>query len=611
MRIEGVRLQLDHGDGDVGTVVGDALAVGEQVVEREAVVQRADTGLQAVDVVQLQLVAEVVDQLLERLDVVGELDVVFHERAHGHGQDLRHGGHHHTQLVRALVREMHLLFVHLLGGLGNVQRMVADALQVADRVQVLGHVGGLLRVEFLTRDFNEVGAELVLIVVDGFLGVLYGAERIVAVSLQQRKRIEQVLLRFARHGVRRDTALLDGQRGVREEALLQPVHVLGLSLAVLLVLDERAHHLLQQTDERRKHEYGGEAEEGVHHGDADGRHGRVQEGKVQKRIERVKHARPDDDAEYVDEQIDERGALAVDVRAERGQQHRHGRADGDAHRDWKRNGKVNRPRHRQRLQNTDGGRRALQHAREQRADQNAEQGIGELREQADERFALPQGRDRAAHGLHAEHEHREAEQNVSHVYMRLLFGDHAQDDAHHGDDAGQRFGGQQRYPAGAADVRQAEDPAGDARAEDGAEHDADRLPHLHHAGVDKAHYHDRSCGGGLDHGGDAGAEQYAFQRGTGQFIEDDLKLVAGDFFQPVPHQGHAEQKQRHAAQQGDHIGNPQEFHAPVFLRLFEPLCSTLLYQLYQKCRKSGMDFARKNRTIPAKISAANLCRLFI
>ena len=34
-------------------------------------------------------------------------------------------------------------------------------------------------------------------------------------------------------------------------------------------------------------------------------------------------------------------------------------------------------------------------------------------------------------------------------------------------------------------------------------------------------------------------------------------------------------RERYAAQQGDHIGNPQEFHAPVFLRLFEPLCSTL------------------------------------
>ena len=530
-------------------MVGDTLAVGEQVVERKAVVQRADAVLQTVDVVHLQLVAEVVDQFLQRLHAVGQINVVVHERVNGDGQDLRHGGDHHAQLARALRREMQLFVMHFLGGLGDVQRVVADALEVTDGMQILGHVGGLVRVELLARDLDEVGAELVLVMVDGILHLLHGAERIVAVMLQQRERIEQVLLRLERHGVRRDAALLDRKGGMREEALLQPVHVLSLRLILLLVLDERAHRFFQQADERREHQHGGEAEERIQHGDADGGHGRVQEGEVQKRIERIEHARPDDDAEHVNEQIHERRALAADVGAERGKQHRYGRADGDAHRDRKRDGKVDRSRHRQRLQNADGGRCALQHTGEQRADEDAEQGVGELRQHLDERLARPQGSDRAAHGLHTKHQHREAEQNVTHVHLRLALGEHAQQNADHGDNAGQRRGGQQRDPAGAADVGQAEDPACDARAEDGAEHDADGLTHLHHAGVDKADDHDRGRGGGLDHGGDAGAEQYAFDWGAGQFVEDDLKPVAGDFFQAVSHQGHAEQKQRHAAQQ--------------------------------------------------------------
>lgn len=48
-----------------------------------------------------------------------------------------------------------------------------------------------------------------------------------------------------------------------------------------------------------------------------------------------------------------------------------------------------------------------------------------------------------------------------------------------------------------------EDPARDACAEDGAEHDADGLTHLHHAGVDEADDHDGRGRGRLDHGGDA------------------------------------------------------------------------------------------------------------
>lgn len=45
------------------------------------------------------------------------------------------------------------------------------------------------------------------------------------------------------------------------------------------------------------------------------------------------------------------------------------------------------------------------------------------------------------------------------VALDLILAEHAQDDADHGDDAGERCGAQQRHPAGAADVRQAEDPA--------------------------------------------------------------------------------------------------------------------------------------------------------
>ena len=111
--------------------------------------------------------------------------------------------------------------------------------------------------------------------------------------------------------------------------------------------------------------------------------------------------------------------------------------------------------------------------------------------------------------------------------------------------------------SGAADVRQAEDPARDARAEDGAEHDADGLAHLHHAGVDEADDHDGRGRGRLDHGGDTRAEQDALERGAREFIEYDLELVAGHFLQPVAHERHAEQEQGHAAKQRDHIVDPQ------------------------------------------------------
>ena len=62
-------------------------------------VERALTGLQAVDVVQLHLVAEVIDQLLERLDVVGGVDVVVEEGGDRQIKNARHGAEHDVELT--------------------------------------------------------------------------------------------------------------------------------------------------------------------------------------------------------------------------------------------------------------------------------------------------------------------------------------------------------------------------------------------------------------------------------------------------------------------------------------------------------------------------------
>ena len=537
-------------------MVGHALAVGEQVVEREAVVERALAGLQAVDVVQLHLVAEVVDELLERLDVVGRGDVVVEEGVDRDLEDARHGGEHDLQLARAGGRKDDLLRVELLRRLADVERVVADALEVADRVQVLRHVGRLARRELLARNLDEVGAELVLVVVDGFLVFLQGGELLVTELVEQGERGQDVVLRLMGHGVDGQAALLDGQRRVREKALLEPVDV-GERAGGRFVREQERDELFQQGDHRREQQHGRKAEDRVEQGDAHGGHGRVRKREVHGCVDRVEHDAPDDRADDVDEQVDIGGALALDARAEGGQQHRHGRADGDAERDGEGHGERDRARDGQRLQDADGGRRALQDAGEHRADEHAEQRVGKAGQQLDERGAVLERGHGAAHGGHAVHEHGEAEQNVADVVFGQVLAEHAQHDADHGDDTRERRGAQQRHPAGAADVRQAEDPARDARAEDGAEHDADGLAHLHHAGVDEADDHDGRGRGRLDHGGDARAEQDALERGAREFIEYDLELVAGHFLQPVAHERHAEQEQGHAAKQRDHVIDPQ------------------------------------------------------
>ena len=196
----------------------------------------------------------------------------------------------------------------------------------------------------------------------------------------------------------------------------------------------------------------------------------------------------------------------------------------------------------------------MQNGGEQRAGNNAEQGIRQPRKQIGEPGLAAQGADGGAHGAHAEHQHGKAHQNVADVPFEHGFRKDPQNDADHGDRAGQRCCGKQTFqPARALDIAKTDHPAGDAGAEDGAEDHADALAHLHHAGVHKADHHHRGGAGRLDHARDACAKQQSAQRRAGQPVKDQLQPVAGHALEPVAHGGHAEQKQRHAAKQRDHL----------------------------------------------------------
>ena len=147
--------------------------------------------------------------------------------------------------------------------------------------------------------------------------------------------------------------------------------------------------------------------------------------------------------------------------------------------------------------------------------------------------------------------------------LGLVLAEHPQDDARHRHNPREGGGGQQGDPARPALQRgQADDPPGDTGAQDGPHDDADGLLDLHHAGVDKAHHHHRGGRGGLDDGGDAGAQKHPLEGAAGELVEDQLQFVARHLLQPVPHEGHAEEEEGHAAEQRDEVGNAHSPHAP-------------------------------------------------
>ena len=80
VQVEVMRTGVDDAAGDVGAVVGCALKVGQKIGEDKASLNAAMALLHAQDVARAHLLFERVDDLLERLDLLGERDVLRRRR---------------------------------------------------------------------------------------------------------------------------------------------------------------------------------------------------------------------------------------------------------------------------------------------------------------------------------------------------------------------------------------------------------------------------------------------------------------------------------------------------------------------------------------------------
>ena len=116
----------------------------------------------------------------------------------------------------------------------------------------------------------------------------------------------------------------------------------------------------------------------------------------------------------------------------------------------------------------------------------------------------------AAHGVHAEHQDGEAQEDRAGVLLLVVLGRHGEDHTDEGQDRGKRSGLEQldeEVPA--VQTRQAQDPGRDGGADVGPHDNADGLAQGEQAGVYKAHHHDRGGGRTLDDCRHAQARQKA------------------------------------------------------------------------------------------------------
>ena len=209
-----------------------------------------------------------------------------------------------------------------------------------------------------------------------------------------------------------------------------------------------------------------------------------------------------------------------------------------------------------RLQNAHGRRGALHRHRDERTRQNAQNGILQRGEQADEQLGFPQCAHRICHHAHADEQQAEAHENLADVALARRLDEHEQHRAHKRQNGRERGGLKEFHQhAAARNIGKPDDLARHRGADVGAHDDADGLGKLHDARVDKAHHNDRGTRAGLDERGDDGPESHGAPGGRSELLQDALHPASGVFLQPRAHDGHAVQKQRQAARQTDNVEN--------------------------------------------------------
>ena len=230
-----------------------------------------------------------------------------------------------------------------------------------------------------------------------------------------------------RHFAGDGAALAKGKGRGGEKTLVELGRLFTLRLGI--VGDDAAGELFKKAARGQEHGGAENIEDRVCDGDARHGGGFIQQRGRKSCAHNAEDRQQHDNADDIEEKVNDRGAAGVFVRADGRQHGRDGRADVLAHDDGNGRSIAHRTRDGERLQNTDGRGARLDDGREQRAGEHAEEGILKGNKEIRERGDVLEARDRAAHRLHAEHERGKAEQDHAGVLFLVILAEHIVDDA--------------------------------------------------------------------------------------------------------------------------------------------------------------------------------------
>ena len=540
--VEAVLCHLDLGNCHVAAVVADALVVGQQVFQHEAILDGAAAGLQAGDVPCLDGTHQLVHDGLQRFDLACQMQVILAEGVSGAVQHVLHGVLKHLQLFAGVGGKVDLLGVHLLCGFQKVHGMVADALEIADGVEQSIHALAVRMVQLTAGQLDQIGAESIFVLVNfallipDFLG-----QRIIPGVGQAHGLHDAHTGQLGHVSCSRVGAGHGHSRGVQQTLIQQ-----SKALFFGVVRDGEDGQLFQTICEGEKDEGGRDVEGGVDHSNAPGGDGLVHKIKVDHGVQTVETGQKDRDTDDVEVEVDHGGTAGILICAHRRNQRGDTGADILTHDDGDSAAVGDDAGG---LQDADAGAGTLDDAGDQCAHQNAEDGIGEADEEVGEPCLTLQGLDGIGHGSHAGHQDGKANEDSSDALFLLILA-HIEQNADEGEYGAEGGGLEHLDPdAVALQAGKTQQPAGDSGTHIAAHNDADGLMQLHDAAVDEADHHDGGSTGTLDDGGHAQTEEEALEGVIRQFAQDLLQMAAGLFLKGFAHDVHAEQEQSQTAQQ--------------------------------------------------------------
>ena len=153
-------------------MVRHPLQIGENIVQHGAGGNGADAPLQAPDVPGAQLLCQLIHRLLQRFHLLGGGGVVCGKGGQGCVRRVGYGGEQHTQLAPGRGGQGELFLMQGLGGLLEVQGVVADALEVPDGVEQAGDGAAVLLGDAVLGEGHQIVAEAVLVGVQQRLRLL-------------------------------------------------------------------------------------------------------------------------------------------------------------------------------------------------------------------------------------------------------------------------------------------------------------------------------------------------------------------------------------------------------------------------------------------------------